>query len=125
MQLDQRVDDMDAKIKLLASSHSEAKGLLAILGIDPITATALICAIGDGSQFKRGDSYLRTLLIHGARSVLRVAGNKDDPRSRWLKSLCPRRNKNIAVVALANKNARIVRALIAHYGQSIKTQLTG
>ncbi len=142
VQLDQRVDDMDAKIKLLASSHSEAKRLLAIPGIGPITATALICAIGDGSQFKRGrdfaawlgltpkqhssggkerllgiskrgDSYLRTLLIHGARSVLRVAGNKDDPRSRWLQSLCARRNKNIAAVALANKNARIVWALIA------------
>lgn len=140
--LDQRVDDMDTKIKLLANTHSEAKRLLAIPGIGPITATALVCAIGDGSQFKRGrdfaawlgltprqhsscgkdrllgiskrgDSYLRTLLIHGSRSVLRVAGNKDDPRSRWIQNLCNRRNKNIAAVALANKNARIVWALIA------------
>ncbi|MEI6069275.1 MAG: IS110 family transposase [Spirochaetota bacterium] len=140
--LDQRVDDMDTKIKLLANTHSEAKRLLAIPGIGPITATALVCAIGDGGQFKRGrdfaawlgltprqhssggkdrllgiskrgDSYLRTLLIHGARSVLRVAGNKDDPRSRWIQNLCNRRNKNIAAVALANKNARIVWALIA------------
>lgn len=139
--LDQRVDDMDKKIKLLASSNEDAKRLQQIPGIGPITATALICAIGDGKQFKRGrdlaawlgltpkqhssggkdhllgiskrgDAYLRTLLIHGARAVLRVAGNKEDPRSRWIQSLCGRRNKNIAAVALANKNARIVWALL-------------
>ena len=61
---------------------------------------------------KRGDSYLRTLLIQGARAVLRVVGQKDDPRSRWLQNLCSRRNKNIAAVALANKNARIIWALL-------------
>ena len=139
--LDERVDEMDNKIKLLANNNEDAKRLLKIPGIGPITATALICAIGDGRQFKRGrdmaawlgltprqhssggkdrllgiskrgDAYLRTLLIHGARAVLRVAGNKDDPRSRWIQSLCGRRNKNIAAVALANKNARIVWALL-------------
>ena len=61
---------------------------------------------------KRGDHYLRTLLIHGGRSVLRVAGSKDDPRSRWLKGISERRHKNIAAVALANKNARIIWALL-------------
>ena len=139
--LDERVDEMDNKIKLLANNNEDAKRLLKIPGIGPITATALICAIGDGRQFKRGrdmaawlgltprqhssggkerllgiskrgDAYLRTLLIHGARAVLRVAGHKDDPRSRWIQSLCDRRNKNIAAVALANKNARIVWALL-------------
>jgi transposase len=139
--LDQRVDDMDKKIKLLASSNEDAKRLQQIPGIGPITATALISAIGDGKQFKRGrdlaawlgltprqhssggkdrllgiskrgDAYLRTLLIHGARAVLKVAGNKEDPRSRWIQNLCGRRNKNIAAVALANKNARIVWALL-------------
>ena len=93
--LDERVDDMDKKIKTLANSHSDAKRLQQIPGIGPIIATALICAIGDGKQFKRGrdmaawlgltprqhssggkdrllgnskrgDAYLRTLLIHGA-----------------------------------------------------------
>ena len=59
-----------------------------------------------------GDAYLRTLLIHGARSVLKVAGQKDAPRSRWLQNVCGRRNKSIAAVALANKNARIVWALL-------------
>lgn len=141
IKLDERVDEMDKKIKLLASSNADAKRLQQIPGIGPITATALICAIGDGKQFKRGrdmaawlgltprqhssggkdrllgiskrgDAYLRTLLIHGARAVLRVAGDKDDPRSRWLQNLCDRRNKNIAAVALANKNARIVWALL-------------
>lgn len=141
IKLDERVDEMDKKIKLLANSNEEAKRLQQIPGIGPITATALVCAIGDGKQFKRGrdmaawlgltprqqssggkdrllgiskrgDAYLRTLLIHGARSVLKVAGQKDDPRSRWLQNLCDRRNKNIAAVALANKNARIVWALL-------------
>ncbi|MFZ2405036.1 MAG: IS110 family transposase [Methylobacter sp.] len=139
--LDERVGDMDKKIKTLASSNTDAKRLQQIPGIGPITATALICAIGDAKQFKRGrdmaawlgltprqhssggkdrllgiskrgDAYLRTLLIHGARSVLKVAGKKDNPRSRWLQNLCSRRNKNIAAVALANKNARIVWALL-------------
>jgi len=141
IKLDERVAEMDKKIKVLASSNVDAKRLQQIPGIGPITATALICAIGDGKQFKRGrdmaawlgltprqhssggkdrllgiskrgDAYLRTLLIHGARAVLRVAANKDDPRSRWLQNLCARRNKNIAAVALANKNARIVWALL-------------
>ncbi|MEI7994007.1 MAG: IS110 family transposase, partial [Methylococcaceae bacterium] len=62
---------------------------------------------------KRGDAYVRTLLIHDARAGLKVAGNKDDPRSRWLQNLCSRRNKNIAAIALANKNPRIVWALLS------------
>jgi len=139
--LDNRVGEMDKKIHLLASSNATAKRLQQIPGIGPITATALVCSIGDGKQFKRGrdlaawlgltprqhssggkdrllgiskrgDTYLRTLLIHGARAVLKVSDNKEDPRSRWLQNLCNRRNKNIAVVALANKNARIVWALL-------------
>ena len=63
---------------------------------------------------KRGDSYLRTLLIHGARAVIRVAERKAEQADRWLKRLLGRRNKNVAAVALANKNARIVWALLAH-----------
>ena len=63
---------------------------------------------------KRGDVYLRTLLIHGARSVLRFAARHTDPTTRWLKNVQARRNTNIAAVALANKHARIVWALLAH-----------
>ena len=62
---------------------------------------------------KRGDTYLRTLMTHGARSVIRVAEKKAEPGS-WMRKLIDRRNKNVAAVALANKNARIVWALLAH-----------
>ena len=61
---------------------------------------------------KRGDAYLRTLLIHGARAVLRVSETKTDSLNCWLQNLCSRRNKNIAAVALANKNARIIWAIL-------------
>ena len=62
---------------------------------------------------KRGDSYLRTLLIHGARSVI-IAAQKRNHSGGWLNGLLSRRNPNVAAVALANKNARIVWALLAH-----------
>ena len=62
---------------------------------------------------KRGDTYLRTLMIHGARSVIYHASNKSETAS-WLNKLMARRNKNIAAVGLANKNARIIWALLAH-----------
>jgi len=65
---------------------------------------------------KRGDAYLRTLLIHGARSALRVAARKGDPRSRWVVSVGGRCHRNIAAVALANKNARIAWALLSRGG---------
>jgi len=108
-----------------------------------LTATALIAAIGQVTQFKngrqlaawlglvprehstggkprllgiskRGNVSLRKLLIHGARATLRWVETKQDDRSRWLKALIERRGKNRAAVALANKNARIVWALLAH-----------
>ena len=60
-----------------------------------------------------GDRYLRTLMIHGARAALGKAGGKQDPRSRWLGNLRARRHPNVAAVALANKNARIVWAMLA------------
>ncbi|AOJ04464.1 hypothetical protein WS70_21810 [Burkholderia mayonis] len=57
---------------------------------------------------KRGDTYLRTLVVHGARAVVRYLADKDDRFSGWLRRLLMRRHKNIAVVAVANHNARIV-----------------
>jgi transposase len=63
---------------------------------------------------KRGDTYLRTLLIHGARAVIRVADRKAQHAGSWLAAVMGRRNKNVAAVALANKNARIVWALLVH-----------
>ena len=117
--------------------------LQTIPGIGPISATAILAAISDATQFKngrqfaawlglvprehstggkprllriskRGDSYLRKLFVHGARATLRWVDSKHDERSRWLKALIARRGKNRAAVALANKNARIAWALLAH-----------
>ena len=65
-----------------------------------------------GGMSKRGDRYLRSLLIHGARSVITHSREKQDPVSRWVHRLVERRGTNKAVVALANKNARVAFALI-------------
>ena len=62
---------------------------------------------------KRGDTYLRTLLIHGARSAIVAAQRKGKPNV-WLSGLLARRHSNVAAVALANKNARTIWALLAH-----------
>ena len=142
VKLDERVGEMDRQIALICRGSEAAKRLQHIPGIGPVTASALIAAVGDGRSFKRGrdmaaflglvprqhssggkekllgiskrgDSYLRTLLIHGARSVQRVSVNKTDPRSRWLNAVTARRHKNVAAVALANKNARIAWAVLS------------
>jgi transposase len=143
IRLDEREEEMSQKIHTLANSIPEAKRLQSIPGIGPMSATAIVCAVGDGKQFKRGrdlaawlgltprqqssggkdrllgiskrgDSYLRTLLIQGAKSVIKVVGNKTDPRSLWLQNLCTRKHKNTVAVALANKNARIAWALLSN-----------
>lgn len=62
---------------------------------------------------KRGDRYLRTLLIHGARAVLGKAGGKQDARSVWINRMRERRHPNVVAVALANKNARIVWSILS------------
>lgn len=141
LHLDDRIGSQDQAIKKLSQEHEGAKRLQQLRGIGPITATALIAAIGNGRQFargrdaaawcglvpgqhssggkskllgisKRGDTYLRTLMIHGARAVLKTAQSKDDRLSQWLQKLCNRRNKNIAAVALANKTMRMAWALL-------------
>ena len=141
--LDRHVTEVEQQILQWHKSHDQSRKLEKVPGIGPITASALVATIGDAKAFqpgrqlaawlglvprqhssggrtrlhgisKRGDSYLRTLLIHGARSVLRVAARHTDPTTRWLKRVQARRNTNIAAVALANKHARIVWALLAH-----------
>ena len=141
--LDERIAGLDASIQKLVRENAGAQRLLQLRGIGPITATALIASLGDASQFKcgrdasawvglvpsqhssggknkllgiskRGDTYLRTLLIHGARAVLKTAQDKEDPLSRWVQRLCARRNKNIAAVALANKTMRMAWAMLAN-----------
>jgi len=140
--LDERVQTLDGRIARLATEDEAARRLLRLRGVGPITATALVASLGDGRQFKRardvsawvglvpgqyssggkqrllgiskrGDAYLRTLLIHGARAVLRYSADKNDPLSRWVQRLCARRNKNIAAVALANKTMRMAWALLS------------
>lgn len=138
---DERISSLTEKINAIAKADEDTQRLQQIPGVGPITATALVSAVGDGKQFKcgrdlaawlgltpkqhssggkerllgiskRGDAYLRTLLIHGARSVLRVSAKKTDSLNCWLQNVCDRRNKNIAAVALANKNARIIWAIL-------------
>lgn len=141
--LDKRIDACEAKIKALFKSNEQCQRISEIEGIGMITATALVSAIGDPKTFKdgrelsawlglvpkqassggktlllgiskRGDRYLRALLIHGARSVVCRASNKKDKRSQWINDIRYRGGMNKACVALANKNARIVWALLAH-----------
>jgi transposase len=141
-ELDQQITSYDRRIREIFRNSEQCQRLGKIEGIGPVTATALIAAVGDrtcfrnGRQFaawlglvpkqrssggrsrlfgisKRGDRYLRTLMIHGARAALGRAGGKQDPRSLWLGKLRQRRHPNVAAVALANKNARIVWAMLS------------
>ena len=134
-ELDRQVKELEVQIQTWHRASVDSRKLAQIPGIGPISASALVASIGDGKNFKdgrqlaawlglvprqhstggkptllgiskRGDCYLRTLLIHGARSVVRVAEQKADHANQWLAGLMRRRNKNVAAVALANKNAR-------------------
>ena len=139
--LEKRLAYYNEKIAAICAAHPVCQRLETIPGIGPLTATALVAAVSDASHFKngrqfaawiglvprqhstggkarllgiskRGDVYLRTLLVHGARATLRWVGLKTDRRSQWVRSLIERRGKNKAAVAVANKNARIVWALL-------------
>jgi transposase len=139
--IEQRVAELTQRIERHVRNNDDGLRLLEIPGIGPLTASALIATVGDARQFKHGrqlaaflglvprqyssggktrllgihkhgDSYLRGLLVHGARSVLRTATNKPDDRSRWLMNLAARRHRNIATVAQANKTVRIAWAIL-------------
>jgi transposase len=141
-ELDRQVGELETEIQRWHRDNAASQKLAKIPGVGPLTATAMVASIGDARNFKngrqlaawlgivprqhstggkstllgiskRGDTYLRTLLIHGARAVIRVAERKADADS-WIKKLLVRRNKNVAAVALANKNARTIWALLAH-----------
>ena len=143
--LEDQIAFYQEKLETLATTHPECQRLMTIPGIGPITATALIAAVGDvgvfknGRQFaawlglvpkqhstggqslwlgisKRGDSYVRKLLIHGARATLRWVQLQTDRRSQWIRGLLARRGWNRTAVAVANKNARIVWALLSRGG---------
>jgi transposase len=143
LQLDKRIESFDKQLASIHRQSPQCRRIAEVEGIGPITATALVAAICDGKSFtngrqlsawlglvprqhssgdkhrllgisKRGDPYLRTLLIHGARSVVHRAKGKTDARSRWIAEKQAKLGTPKTCVAVANKNARIVWALLAH-----------
>jgi transposase len=139
--LDERIANLDERIARGVKDDPVARRLLALRGVGPLTASALAGTLGDGTSFtkgrdfsaslgltprqhstggrdrllgisKRGDAYLRKLLVHGARAVLRHASNRDDGLSRWLKAMSARKHPNVVSVALANKTARVAWAMV-------------
>ncbi len=142
-ELDRRIVAYEARIESIFRENECCQRMAQVEGVGPMVATALMAAVGDAQEFKngrhlaawlglvprqhssgqrtrllgiskRGNTYVRTLLIHGARSVLYRSETKTDARSRWLQGVKARRGVNCASVALANKNARILWALLAH-----------
>jgi transposase len=142
-ELDRRIGTFDAEFVARAREDEAARRLITIPGIGVMNATALIAAIGNGETFnrgrdlaawlglvprqittggrprlvgisKRGNKYLRKLLIHGARAALPSLLTSATPLGGWLRGLTARVHKNAAVVALANKLARIAWAVLRH-----------
>jgi len=140
--LEERIKGYDAQLEHLAHSSGAAKRLMTVPGVGPITALATVASVGSAHEFsngrqfaawlglvprqwstggkarlgritKRGDAYLRTLLIMGARAALQMAARHDDRLSRWARALRERCGYHKAVVALAAKNARIMWALLS------------
>ena len=139
-EMDRQVKELEKQIQQWHRENEASQRLAKIPGMGPITASAIVATVGDAREFKngrqlaawpglvprqyssggkstllgiskRGDVYLRSLLIHGARSVIRYAEPKAAPDS-GLRKLLARRHRNVATVALANKNARVIWALL-------------
>jgi len=148
--LGERIDELDREIEQIARQDPVAMRLQKVRGIGPLTATALLATVGDARQFsngremaasfgltpkqnssggkerllgisKRGDAYVRSLLVHGARAVIRTAPAKTDRLSTWAMHIATTRHPNIAAVALANKTARIAWAMLTK-GTDYRTQ---
>ncbi|MBU2858039.1 IS110 family transposase [Acidithiobacillus ferrooxidans] len=149
LRLEERQADYDRRIARLAQDKT-AQRLAEIPGVGPVTATAVVASVGDAKLFhngrelaawvglvpkqsisggktrlgritKHGDSYLRTLFVQGAMTVILHLGEKTDPRSQWIRNLVARRGTQKATVALAAKTVRTVWALMAreeHYRQA-------
>jgi transposase len=149
---DQRVLHYDQRIEEFVQKDERAQRLLTIPGIGPIGATALLAAIGDVNMFKngrelaawlglvprqsstggkntllgiskRGDAYIRTTLIHGARAALQRIEQKNDRVSQWATALKKRCHANVLSVAMANKMARTAYALLKH-DENYKVELS-
>lgn len=143
--LDQQVVELEVQLNTWHRDNPTSCKVDKVPGVGPITASAFVASVGDAKTFKngrqvsawlgmvpkqhssggkemllgiskRGDTYVRTLLIHGARAVIQANERKKGTEAEdlWLSELVARRNKNVAAVALANKNARIMWALLAH-----------
>jgi transposase len=139
--LDERIKQYDQHIEQAAKQDVQARQLMQLGGVGPITASAIVASVGKGHDFscgrqfcawlglvpgqyssggkqrlgritKAGDAYLRTLLIMGAKAVLAAAKNKTDPVSRWAIQIQERRGYWKAVVAVAAKNARMCWAML-------------
>ena len=146
--LDERIRTYEQRVKRLFDQDERCQRLADIQGVGPLIATALVAAVGNAREFrsgrelsawlglvprqqssggrnvllgisKRGDRYLRTLLIHGARAAVRYAEQRTDPGGAWISRLKARRGPNVAAVALANKNARVAWKLLST-GQSYR-----
>ncbi len=140
--VNERIDQYDRLVAAQAQAMPQARRLMHMPGIGPVSATAFVASVGDARDFasarqfaawlgltprqyssggksrlggisKRGDGYLRRLLVHGARAVLRTAAGKEDRLSRWAAGIQARRGDNIAAVALAAKLARRVWAMLS------------
>jgi transposase len=141
LQLEQRIGLYEQRVQRLYRGNSLCQRLGRLEGIGALTATAFVATVAHAAQFKngrqcaawlglvpkqdstggkprllgiskRGDVYLRTLLVHGARSIMRHTPKRDDPKSRWIEQLRKRRGENIAAVALAAKHARMLWAMM-------------
>ena len=141
LNLDEHIKELDKKVELIAAQRFDCQKVKQVPGVGPVTAVALAATIGNPNDFKngrhfaaflglvprqhssggkerllgiskRGDRYLRQLLIHGARSVLTRIDKKQDARSHYFKNLKLRIGMNKTAVALANKNARTVLAML-------------
>jgi transposase len=140
-QLSTRIEEMDALIARTSKENDTCRRLTTIPGVGPVTATALVAAIGNGSAFrkgrdlaawvglvpreystggkqrllgisKQGNSYLRRLFVQCARSILRFRERQGAPFGAWLSQLMSRSHQNVVVVALANKLVRTAWAVI-------------
>lgn len=140
-ELKQQIGEYDRRIGQQAKDQDDCQRALAVPGVGPLVATAFVATVGDPNLFakgrdvsawlglvpgqdstggkvrllgitKRGDGYLRKLLIHGARSAVLAATRKLDSHSQWINAVSARRGVNCATVALANKNARILWAMM-------------
>lgn len=139
--VDEKIDEYDRKISSYAAGDDRCQRIMKVPGIGPITATSIVAAVGNAKEFrnsrqfsawlglvprqhstggktrlmgmsKQGNKHLRTLLIHGGRAVMMNTGKKKDPRSIWAEELKKKVGMNKAAVAMANKNARTVWALL-------------